>query len=274
MRFDKKPVAGSLLTIPMAFCLLLAAPPGARADYMVSATMTGVNNPTNVAFTLSGNSGTPSWVNTIAGGYQWSATGTGTSFVGNTFETFCIEVRQNISIGGTYTFRLSSDLESLPQNTMGAGMGVAKAQQISYLVNAYKQGLGLYASSAYTAQNVIQAAIWNILNETDFLTNYGAFRVKDTVSGNTYEDRVNAVLADVSAMYQTYNFNTSQWNIIGLTNNTYQDQIVVVDHQSYLAFATPAPAGLVLGGLGLVVLGGYGYVRKRRAGAAIPTLTA
>lgn len=241
----------------------MMVPQLARADYMVTATIKGVDKPNTIG--LSPNSGS-SWENVLAGGYLWkNATGTGTQFIGSDFQTFCIEVRQNIALNGTYSFKLSTDLEHLPKKSMGEGMGAAKAQQVAYLVDAYKNNI--FTESVATP-SAIQAAIWNLINDTDYNTKAGIFRAKDGSSSSAFEDSVNAIMANVKDNFSGFDVNSAKWNVIGLTNDTFQDQIVIVDHDTFLAFSAPAPAGIVLAGIGFVALGAYG-LRKRRGAPAV-----
>jgi hypothetical protein len=242
----------ALRAVILAAILWLAISPPALADHIVTAQFQNVTRASTVYFST--NSG-GSWTATSAGQYNWSnATGSGTAFIGTSFWTCCIEVAQNIVQNGVYTYTLTADVAKLPQTSFPGGMGSAKAQQLGYLLNAYKTG------AIIATMDVLQATCWNIVHDTDFNTSQGTFRVS---GGSAFIINVNALLANVSANYTSYNALTAAWAILGLTNDYYQDQIVVVNHQTYMSAVAPAPAGWLLAGIGVVICGSFGYLRRR-----------
>lgn len=198
------------------------------------------------------------WTGTTAGQFLWTKQ-SGDSFgvfaSGNkAAKTFCIEVNEHISSGGTYTYNFH-DLPGLPQDSYGAGMSVAKASFLQKMADMI--GRGLFTLHTYTAPE-FQAAIWNTVFDGDLLIESGVFRL--TGLSNT---RVDDLLSEVNG-YTTYDPNTAQYNFIGLTNNIDQDQIALVTHAQYLQ-ELPVPAGVVLAGMGIACIGGINFLRRRKA---------
>jgi hypothetical protein len=228
----------------------------ARADLALTATFTGVASPEQV--TYSQNSGA-NWNTSTAGRYTWTGTGPAIAVIGSPFSTYCIEVGQNISNGQTVNYMLTGNVPALPRLT-GGPMGVNKANQLGTLSN----GLALGVLGFFT-QAQMQTAVWHIVFEqtaNDFNVNTGTFQVNESVS---FRNGVNSLLSYVAANWASYDpmSSSTQGNVLGITNDSSQDQILFVNHDQYLHLV-PAPAGVVLAGLGVAGLGGFSLLRRRK----------
>ena len=241
--------------------LLGGAVNSARADLALSATFTGVADPQQVSYSL--NSG-GSYNSSTAGRYTWTGSGPAMAVLSNPISTYCIEVGQNISHGQTVNYMLTANVPALPRLT-GGPMGTNKALQLGTLSN----GLALGTLGFFT-QAQMQTAVWHIVFEQtagDFDVNTGTFRVNESIGFRT---GVNSLLSYVSANWGSYNplAATTQGNVLGITNDSAQDQILFVDHDDYLQLV-PAPAGLALATVGVAGLGGLGLLRRRKTKAMI-----
>jgi hypothetical protein len=82
--------------------------------------------------------------------------------VGSMFWAFCIELEEFISVGNRVTY----DVQPLDVGGPGAGMGLARADQVAELLGAVYPDFSvpLASSDEYAA---LQIAIWEIIYETD-----------------------------------------------------------------------------------------------------------
>src|SRR5207253_1210399 len=89
---------------------------------------------------------------------------------GNKFITFCIEVTQNVNIGGTYTFT-QQGAGTLP--TSGA-MGANKANDLAQFWKANAGTIAGLTTADDALAAAIQLAIWEIVYEKDYSGAYTA----------------------------------------------------------------------------------------------------
>jgi hypothetical protein len=185
------------------------------------------------------------WVDTTTGIFEFSRTGgtlTGPP-LGNFF-AFCIEPREFVSQGSSYTYDFS-DLSQGATNI--GGMGVTKANLIRELFGRYNPTFDPNLSA--TTIGALQIAIWEIVRETSGTLN---------VSNGTVQFR-NA--ADPAALTLAQTFLTSLTGSGPRVNNLYA--LTAAGAQDVLVQVTPEPATTF--GAGLALAGILGYVRRRRA---------
>jgi hypothetical protein len=183
------------------------------------------------------------------GVYNWTRTGgdhVGTP-TGN-FSTFCIELNQHISFGGSYTYTVMK-LEDAPNPGLPEpgvnGMGAVKAANLKKLWAAYRDSIGTDAVKAAA----FQVAVWEVVYE-----DIGTY---DTSAGDFYINTVSSTANSVRTQANTWlNFLSSltmQANLAALSSESYQDQLVVV----------PTPTGVTAGAGLLAVVGIIGNRRRR-----------
>lgn len=198
--------------------------------------------------------------------------------------TFCIELSQTIGYS-QYTYRIEPNISTLP--LPGGGIG-SKANAIQALANFYALG----TNAAFTTQMltgitggdiafvnarvgaVLQAVIWELSKENSgtFATNGGTFSYPglsgaiDTAVTNilNWLNNVSNIAANTGA--------SQQYFALGLTSDqgipgNQQDQIVFVTASEFGGNGgvfVPVPAGLVMAGMGVVCLGGFNFLRRRK----------
>lgn len=138
-----------------------------------------------------------------AGAFRWknvsgSAAGMPTYAPDGTFLSFCIELRENISLGSTYSYSVVPPAEA-PELNGGAGpMGTARAGLLGSWFTSYYMGhtwsdWGATTNDQKLNTMAFQLGIWEIIYETDTLdplnpTN-SSFRVDNypyNINGNFY----------------------------------------------------------------------------------------
>jgi len=108
-----------------------------------------VNDPTN-----------PGWVDTTTGEFTFTQTGATYSGLAATFVAFCIEPREFVSGGSTYTY----NLVPLDQGTTNiGGMGAAKAALLDELFGRYYPTFGAPLDAEHAS--ALQIATWEIVRE-------------------------------------------------------------------------------------------------------------
>lgn len=205
-----------------------------------------------------------------AGFLNWSQSPAGNNaFVPQNFSTFCIEISQNVGIGGTYTY-LVADLANAPNtnNNPSAQMGAAAAQAIGVLWAQYYPTLdnNNNPQASLVQAAAFQLAIWRIeydwndgLSKTDF-TNLSLSTANFQANGNS--SVTTAASSMLGFVYDNDATAPVATGLIALTNASYQDQITL---DPPLA-ATPEPSSLCLGIIGSLVLTTFGYGRRRQPG--------
>ncbi|HEY1187186.1 MAG TPA: Cys-Gln thioester bond-forming surface protein, partial [Gemmata sp.] len=159
--------------------------------------------------------------------------------------TYCIDLDQSISKGGTYTFTTQTDLKLAP--TIGTD---AKASAITELFDRY------YNSSLTSATNAaaFQLALWELVYDGATSKSLTSGRIEGTNSV------AKSMLNSLGTAYSTHDL--AGYHLVALVSSSKQDQIMVVpDDCTPPPSGVPAPPGLVLAGMGF---GGLMLGRLRR----------
>jgi hypothetical protein len=218
---------------------------------MTSFSVTVVNS--SGTYTESGGAGKFHWDGSVAGGSN--PTG-----LNGAFTSFCIDLKDWVSIGSTFTYDLA-DLKSAPiLNGAGAGinaglaggMGATKANVLSLLFGQHYNDV----VDAATA-GAFQAAIWEIVYE-DVVPTFTDYDVTQLDPGSsTFGFKINSpgsVTSTANTWLHSLNSAGPKMSLAAITSSTYQDQIVVV----------PTPTA-VTAGFGLLgTLGLAGLAQRRR----------
>lgn len=168
---------------------------------------------------------------------------------GNQFLSWCAEVYQGVAQGSTYTFDVVAP-EQAPGGDVAPGpMGAIKAALINDLYRRY------YADLAGATQvGAFQLAIYEITHE-----NLAATSASQAVSqlaldkGAFQSGKAGGLYATAASMLASLGqggFGSMGPNLLGLSNASAQDQLLVV----------PIGAPAVLAGFGLI---GLGFMRRR-----------
>lgn len=177
----------------------------------------------------------------IAGPEQWHRLG-GSSALGDNFNSFCIELTQDVWDGAVFTYDINT-LENVPPPGVSLATIVNGMSKADYLRKLWALHAGQVADGATGA--AFQTAVWDIVYDADFSLSLGNFRA--TGAATTLAQ---SWLTDVKNSQVAY----TAPNLVALTNPDGQDQIA--------AAPVPLPSA-ALGGL--VLLGGVGLARSRRA---------
>jgi len=184
----------------------------------------------------------------IAGPEMWHQTA-GSTLLGDAsgnFLTFCVEINQDVHLGGTYAFSTGT-VESAP--TPGnpipgsSGMGAAKATLLDELWARHYADITNANSGA-----AFQVAVWDIVYDADFNLNAGNFKAY----GNTSAINLAATwLTDINTNSTDY----TDPNLIALKSDIYQDQVTFGPPPKAPPLSTPLPSAASGAALGLVGLG-------------------
>jgi hypothetical protein len=199
-----------------------------------------------------------------AGKFHWQGTAANPVGLQGAFTSFCIDLKDWVSIGGTFTYNLA-DLKSAPiqngTNTginagLAGGMGADKADVLSLLFGQHYNDV----VDAATA-GAFQAAIWEIVYE-DAVPTFSTYDVTTlNPSSSTRGFKVNtptSVTAKANEWLRNLDGSGARMSLAAITSSTYQDQIVIV----------PTPSA-VTAGFGLLgTLGLAGLVQRRRKSQA------
>jgi hypothetical protein len=229
----------------------------------ITAELTGTTN--NGAPTVSINDGSGSATLTpynFAGYINWTLkSNNSSSAILPTFNSFCIELTQDVNIGGTYTYAIAA-LEDSPSPGSAAtggpsGMGSVKADALRRLWGGfYSDTMSKNDAAAF------QLAIWKIEYDgiastiSDF--SHGNFRASSTTSAviTTATQLYNNVVTNV------YDESLAASNLIALSDPVLQDQITYTGNSPGI-LGTPEPSTLCLGVIGGVAFGAARYRRRR-----------
>jgi len=183
-----------------------------------------------------------------AGIFKWQGVAANPEPQRGTFYSFCIDIKDHVNIGSTYTYEVR-DLNLAPisngtgsgiNSDLDGGMAATKAHLIQKLWAA-KYAL----INSNTAAAAFQLAVWNIVYETqqDWTVSSGKFSVDSCTSANM----ANLWLSDL------HNGGlTDETHLMAISSERYQDQVVV---------GAPVPAAVWSG---LALLGMVGAMRVRR----------
>ncbi len=171
---------------------------------------------------------------TSGGGMQYdieSSTNPGESS-GFTFQSYCIEIPEDVS----------RSYEAYTINTAESLIGDADAQAIGKLWAQYDAG-NLEGEHA----TAFQIAVWNIIYDDDYYVGLGKA---------SFSCWLNSVVIEAQGMLdwlKTYGSSAPVTQMTILSNDGYQDQIVIADYLEAYA-SVPEPATLGIAALGAVTL--------------------
>jgi hypothetical protein len=180
---------------------------------------------------------------TMAGRFSWSVQsvqGANNPFsVGDTAYTFCTELTQHVSAGQTYTYDFAT-AGSLPSTgPMGASAAAAMGALFGAYYNIAVNGTNVQAAA-------FQLAVWEIAYEMADEEGLSALNVQNgefrAIAGGSAKAQANAWLATLGSLL-------SSGELLGLTNLTSQDQLILVEGSST---PVPLPAPVLLAGVGLL----------------------
>jgi hypothetical protein len=271
----------------------------------ITATVNGAPTPSQIVdIHFTGTLGSATFSNYTGAGYagliNWNnASGTDTtgnllasmpgSFAANgTFSTYCIDITQDIGIGGTYPFTgLTTNLTDTPVIAPAAGysgMGSATAQAIDNLyfdeyniVTAGGSAIQYDANASHTDSNsndqsaAFQIAIWDIIygiNATpgtiDVTSNSNRFWVDNGYNSFASFGMVAGMADRFAEQALTGPKQTFGSTILALTTPTAQDQLVVGLPLPAGGPTVPTPTAAVAGLSLLAGLGVWKRVRRVR----------
>lgn len=237
-----------LKTIVM-FGLSMAMGISASAD-TINATLNSVTpSQTSVGINLNGHS-----ENAWAGMLQWHKnSGSYTGLTGN-FQTFCVEITQNVILGSSYTFNVVSPT-LVPNPSLPNGMGVARAARLSELFGEYY----LLADDSNNNAAAFQVAVWEIVNDDTLSLGDGAFRLQNP--GSTIGGIANTWLASLDGTGK-------KATLGGMTDPCLQDQVFFISMDPPTPGpvpSVPVPAAAWTGGA--LLLGMFGARARKMINA-------
>jgi hypothetical protein len=165
-------------------------------------------------------------------------------------DTFCAQLFESVTAGNTYNFAVVAPSNVPDEPGSPGNMGEIKATIIQDLYKRYYRQLDTAAEAS-----AFQLAIYEISHENlTGATAEAAVAQLNLTKGAFQATELSAAFADASAMLASLGiggFGSMGNNLVGLTNPTAQDQLVVV----------PIGAPAILAGLGLL---GVGLIRRRK----------
>lgn len=185
------------------------------------------------------------WSTAKAGVYNWSGG----------IETFCVQLREEISLGDEVTYKIVNP-SMVPESPPGPGpMGSSRVTLVRDLYSRWydtvmsqtggsaKRYAAAFAINLWeiTHQNANEASAMTVLNKMDFEMGNARFDSTNNVN-NLANDMLDSLGGGIGEF---------QWfgGLSGLKNWEYQDQLLVV----------PVP-----GAAGLIAVVGLGGIRRRR----------
>jgi hypothetical protein len=230
-------------TVLVGGLLAAAAVSSSASAATVIADVLSVNPGSSLTYTLEGGPATT----TLAGVFNWNRTGgTFGPEIGAAFNSFCIELTQTVQPLVSVTFDVIP-LENgpLPGSVSSgglAGMGVTKASNLKKLWAEYYDDALLSNNNAAA----FQTAVWEIVYDPALDLASGDFQAVQSSPGVYVDSHVPTAVTWLSSLAGL----TVEANLAALTNDRWQDQVVVVPE--------PTLGGLIM----LSALAGY---RRRRA---------
>jgi len=245
-----------LLIVVAAVCVLGSMSQASTID----ATLTGVAwGGIDMTVTVAPHNGNSQiQVNGIAGLYQWQESAGDTPVLGNNgvFDTFCVELSQDIELDqAPYAYTLTA-LSNAPQSSPNvdgsyADMGTADATEISEL---WGQDFSKVTSATTAAE--FQVAVWDVIYGSSYLTVSG--------TGNDWN------IMNTSKSWLSSLTSAPTASLTALSSPTYQDQVTLAPPGTIGTGPTGVPLPSVAS-TGYTLLGGVGLfwaVRSRRKSLA------
>jgi hypothetical protein len=247
----------------MALAACWAGASMAKADTVITAQLTGLNPWAFGTIHLAGAGDEDGGIGNII----WQGnSGNAAPFTG-TFNTYCIDLEENIYFGSSYSFVIApladAPKESAYPGDTGGPMGAEKATEIEELFGQhYADTLGVNDGVDCEA---MQLAIWNIIYDTDtsVSTGDGTFYADGDVDPNAIAI-ANSWLVDAAnpqdqALYQADDLEA----LIGCDGA--QDQIVVNPLIPISTTSVPLPTSAMGGSVLLAGLAASRLWRRRRS---------
>jgi len=188
-----------------------------------------------------------SYSSVYAGRMQWNGP------YGKTYTTYCTQLNEHVNWNQTITYT-ETEVENVPDAPGTPGpMGTIKAQILRDLYARHYAAVK--ASSSNELNAAFQVAVWEITHENlnaadasgalaQLNLGTGAMQMNTAANAGVYA-AANALLADLGVGgFMSFD------GLLGLTNASYQDQLIVV----------PLPVPAMLAGLGLL---GVAAIRRR-----------
>lgn len=211
----------------LALVGLFAAAPQARAE-TINLTLT--NNGNSVTYKDNGKT------TTVNGGpFHWTQSTPLNTNYATAVTTYCIDLDQTVSKGGTYTYDVKTDLKQAPT----IGNDTVKIGAITELFDRY------YNMSLTSAANAaaFQLALWELVYDGGASKSLAAGRIQGSNS------LTSSMLGSLGSGTYT-NHDLAGYHLVGLVSGSKQDQIMVVKDPTPPTGAVPAPPGVVLAGIG------------------------
>ncbi len=233
-------------TILVAAIAAAATAVGADAATM-TLTFTGVGPSKDLKLNYNANrqfnqNASGGWSTVKAGKMKWSKAGGGTA------TTFCTQLAESISVGQTVNY-LVAPVENVPDPAPGA-MGAIRAQLVRDLYT--KQWSSVKNSSDTKLNAAFQLTIWEITHENlTAASAQAALAQLNVTKGALAVNMSNSTTAQVAAMAMQMIASLGQGgfagfgNLLGLTDPTAQDQLIVVPVPFTVGLAAAGLAGVI-----------------------------
>jgi|GEM_PF-2810685 len=255
------------------FCFLALAaacmtPSLVKAD-TISATLTGLSPYTFGSVYLQGAGS----LNGGVGNILWQGANVNPAPFNGAFNTYCIDLIQDIGFGGNYTFTTAAlagapKSGAYPGGTPANGMGSSKATEIETLFGMHLSDTQGDSPSANIDREAFQLAIWNVIYDTDTSVSDGSgtfYAISNSGLDASAIGAANGYLTDISN-----SSNQSQYAVNDLValigQNGAQDQVAVNPlgpTPTHDPLPAPLPAAAPVGLLAMAA-GAFAKWRQRR----------